>query len=151
MLSSTLNMQWPTLPSTRVFHTSRILPRPGNSLLSTYWLHWTTLKAKVQARSYDSQYDFDTDVILLSRVANDFHFNLLPGVVGSNQWAWSLQYSLTSFSSDGKALPQVYVYEDIAQNSTAFEASPVATLGGKSVTEYLAYIATTYNTVGVGE
>ena len=110
---------------------------------------------KVKAGSYKSQYDFDADVLRLARTANDFHFGLRPGVLGSNYWDWSLQYQLTSFSVDGQQLPKVYVYQDILQKgkspSQEWQASAVATLDGKPVVQYLSELALNRNLVGVSE
>ena len=71
------------------------------------------IKKKVHAGFYETQYDFDAELLMLARTANDFHFNLGTGVLGSSNWAWSLPEPLTSFSVDGNQLPKVYVYNDI--------------------------------------
>ena len=109
------------------------------------------IKDKINSDSYDSQYDFDVEFALLARATNDYHFNLNPGLIGSQNWAWSLQWTLTTISADGKALPQVYVYEDIEAEPRGWDPSPITMIGGVSAMEYLADIALNYNTVGVGE
>ncbi|KAG8531657.1 uncharacterized protein KY384_003288 [Bacidia gigantensis] len=114
-----------------------------------------TIAEAVKAGIYTSQYDFDADVISLARTANDYHFNLKPGILGSNMWAWSLKWQLTSFSTDGKELPKVYVFQDIQQAgdvvNLGWKPSAVATLDGKTILEYLSDLATDRNTVGVAE
>lgn len=110
---------------------------------------------KVEAGFYSSQYDFDADLLLLARTANDYHFDLKTGILGSNNWAWSLQWQLTSFSADGDALPKIYVYQDIMEagdtSDLGWEPSAVANLDGKSVMAYLSEQAIRRNLIGVAE
>lgn len=115
------------------------------------------IKRKVGAGFYKSQYDFDAELIRLARTVNEFHFNLVPGVLGSKNWAWSLPETLTSFSTDGSELPKVYVYNDImlAGNQSnldlGWEPAPISVMGDKPVLDYLIDQALDWNTVGVGE
>lgn len=64
------------------------------------------IQDKVNAGSYQSQYDFEADFQRLLYSANDDHVGLTAGVLSS--FSFANPYGLTSLSLDGIALPKVY-------------------------------------------
>ncbi|KAF2710747.1 hypothetical protein K504DRAFT_429018 [Pleomassaria siparia CBS 279.74] len=95
-----------------------------------------------------SEYNVQQRLSSLLRKAGDFHL----------QWNADIQTPFTfirrsselvSYSTDGLALPQIYLYDDILpalQSGREPVASPLKTINGKDAFEYLDNIASSYAT-----
>lgn len=65
------------------------------------------LLTRVEKGSYASEYDFALDLWNLTLQARDGHFSYFPDILSVFQF--KRQTELVSLSSDGQALPQIYV------------------------------------------
>lgn len=70
---------------------------------------------------------------------HDGHFVFIPDSVGTI-FNWARPVPLVSVSTDGKELPQPYVYADVLAESlgnTSFTPSPITKINGEDATDFL--------------
>jgi hypothetical protein len=104
-----------------------------------------SMKKQLAANGFDSEYDFQLELNKLFTRAYDNHLAWQPDILaGVMQFQRPSGTELVSVSSDGSQLPEIYAYRDLAlaQNNTSFEPSPVRTINGVGVEEYLQTVAT---------
>jgi hypothetical protein len=100
------------------------------------------ISAKINASQYQSQYDFETEVTMLIRSANDGHFSVKPCTLGIFDFSLDLSFALVSISSDGIKAPKIYALNDLAQLSLGDDTvSPVVSINGTNATEYLVQVS----------
>ncbi|KAK8868572.1 Peptidase S41 [Apiospora arundinis] len=90
---------------------------------------------KIAQTKYGSQYEFDTAILNLVDSANDGHFSI--GLCSTGLFGFLRSGPvLISASTDGLALPQLYVKTDgpLINSKTA---SPVTTINGQKATDFL--------------
>jgi hypothetical protein len=75
----------------------------------------STIRGKIAAKGYKSQFDFDLDVFELVSSANDGHFALAPCSLAIFQFATA--QNLVSLSSDGVQVPQLYTLGELSVDS----------------------------------
>ncbi|KAL9057637.1 MAG: hypothetical protein Q9162_002252 [Coniocarpon cinnabarinum] len=93
--------------------------------------------SKAQAGGYDNEYDLEFDLYEVFQTTHDGHFRYTPNLVGSI-FRYGRTIPLVSVSSDGQALPQVYVYADVlAQSMNSTQASAVMQIDGQDAATYL--------------
>ncbi|KAF2007965.1 hypothetical protein P154DRAFT_453317, partial [Amniculicola lignicola CBS 123094] len=103
-----------------------------------------SMQNQVASGGYRSEYDFQLDLNTLFNRAYDNHLSwnsdILAGVMQFQRPAGT---ELVSVSADGQALPQIYSYRDllIAKNNTSFKPSPLRSINGQGVEEYLQTVA----------
>jgi hypothetical protein len=99
-----------------------------------------TMQKGLSNGTFKTEYDFQMEMMTLFNRAYDNHFAYQPDILASAmQFQRPPGTELVSVSSDGKALPEVYTYQDIrkANNDSSFKPSPVKTINGMSAMAYL--------------
>jgi hypothetical protein len=100
--------------------------------------------AKIQQRIdsgfYSNQYAFETDFQLLTYAMHDGHVRLIAGALAA--FSFAAPFEIASVSADGKSLPKVYFTQDIIDSqSEGWKPSPIKTINGEDVTEFLTKFA----------
>jgi hypothetical protein len=104
-----------------------------------------TMQKQVAAGGFETEYDFQMQMLNLFNRAYDNHFAYQPDILASAmQFQRPPGTELVSVSSDGMALPEIYTYRDILQanNDSYFKPSPVKTINGMSASQFLANVST---------
>lgn len=104
----------------------------------------TSMQQQLQADGYRSEYEFQMDLMTLFNRAYDNHLSWQPDIMaGVMQFQRPAGTELVSVSSDGNALPEIFAYRDleIAKNDNSFRPSPIRTINGQGVEEYLQTVA----------
>jgi hypothetical protein len=99
-----------------------------------------SMQKQLSAGGYSNEYDFQLDLNQLFNRAYDNHLTWQPDILaGVLQFQRPAGTELVSVSSDGKALPEIFAYRDLelARNDTSFKPSPLRTINGEGVEEYL--------------
>jgi hypothetical protein len=98
------------------------------------------IQSNVTAGNYKNQYSFEVDIQRLVNRMHDSHVTLGAGILDA--FTFISPYSIVSVSVDGKELPEIYIAEDLLQSQLeGWPASPVATINGQDVIEYLTQFA----------
>lgn len=90
--------------------------------------------------TFKTEYDFQMNMMMLFNRAYDNHFAYQPDILASAmQFQRPPGTELVSVSSDGKAMPEVFLYQDIrrANNDSSFKPSAVTKINGMDVKSYL--------------
>ena len=101
----------------------------------------TRIQQRVDAGAYLNQYDFEVDVQLLVYALKDGHVTLNAGILSA--FSFASPYEVTSVSIDGKQAPKVYITDDLLPEAVlraardGWTASPIATINGTEVNEFL--------------
>ena len=98
----------------------------------------------IQDGNYESDYEVQTAMYLLFQKVRDFHFVFMPDLVTALPF-FRNGGQIISLSEDGLSLPQVYLVSDLNRTSSDFTASPIETINGQPVEEYLQGIADVSN------
>jgi len=69
----------------------------------------SSVKANLLNGLYPNEYTFQEDLYQVFAPAHDGHFVLYPDAL-TKAFEWGRQLALVSISSDGKELPEIYVY-----------------------------------------
>ncbi|KAH6692884.1 hypothetical protein BKA61DRAFT_684007 [Leptodontidium sp. MPI-SDFR-AT-0119] len=100
------------------------------------------IQTKIDIGAFENQYEFEATLQKLIYSAHDDHFDIAWGTLGV--FSFGTRYRIVSVSEDGIELPQVYVASDIFQSQRdggVWKPSPIVTLDGQDVTEYLTRFA----------
>jgi hypothetical protein len=98
------------------------------------------IQNNVTAGNYKNQYSFEVDVQRLVHRMHDSHVTLGAGILDA--FSFFSPFGVVSVSVDGKELPEIYLAEDLLQSQLqGWTASPVATINGQDVIEYLTQFA----------
>jgi hypothetical protein len=103
-----------------------------------------SMQKQLNADGYKNEYEFQLDLNTLFNRAYDNHLSWQPDILaGVMQFQRPTGTELVSISADGVALPEIYSYRDLilAKNSTTFKPSPIRTINGQGVEEYLNIVA----------
>ncbi|KAH7137927.1 hypothetical protein B0J11DRAFT_115 [Dendryphion nanum] len=103
-----------------------------------------SMQQQLRSNGYQSEYEFQLDLTTLFNRAYDNHLAWQPDILaGVMQFQRPAGTELVSISSDGNALPEIFAFRDIeiARNDGSFRPSPVRTINGKGVEEYLQTVA----------
>lgn len=103
-----------------------------------------SMKKQLASGGYANEYDFQLDLNQLFNRAYDNHLAWQPDILaGVMQFQRSPGTELVSVSSDGNALPEIFAYRDLelAKNDSSFQPSPIRTINGQGVEEYLSKVA----------
>lgn len=87
-----------------------------------------------------TEYDFQMGIMDIFSRAYDNHFAWQPDILASAmQFQRPPGSELVSISSDGIAIPEIFIYRDIvkANSDTSFTPSPIDTINGVDVKDYL--------------
>ncbi|KAF2630108.1 hypothetical protein BU25DRAFT_336304 [Macroventuria anomochaeta] len=90
--------------------------------------------------TFKTEYDFQLEMMTLFNRAYDNHFAYQPDILASAmQFQRPPGTELVSVSSDGKAMPEVFLYQDIrkANNDSSYKPSAVKMINGMSAMDYL--------------
>ncbi|KAH6637724.1 hypothetical protein C7974DRAFT_355539 [Boeremia exigua] len=90
--------------------------------------------------TFKTEYEFQMGMMMLFNRAYDNHFAYQPDILASAmQFQRPPGTELVAVSSDGKAMPEVFLYQDIrrAANDTAFKPSAVKKINGVDAMTYL--------------
>lgn len=68
-----------------------------------------SIKTDLQNDVYANEYAFQEDLYQVFALAHDGHFVLYPDAL-TEAFEWGRKLALVSISSDGKELPQLYIY-----------------------------------------
>lgn len=93
------------------------------------------IRTKVKNITYNNQYEFEKELyILVNILPRDFHFNLLMPLINLFTFSMPSDASMVSNSSDGEALPELYLWYDmIAADAAKLGNIPVLTWTPSSV------------------
>lgn len=103
-----------------------------------------SMQRQLSSNGYKNEYDFQMDLNRLFVRAYDNHLTWQPDILASvMQFQRPVGSELVSVSSDGNELPEIYAYQDIllSKGNSSFKPSPVRTINGEGVVEYLEKIA----------
>ncbi|KAF2231252.1 hypothetical protein EV356DRAFT_472116 [Viridothelium virens] len=95
------------------------------------------IQQQINSGAYHNQYAFEKDLQQLLYAAHDGHLNLVLGVTAA--FTFGSFYDLVSASEDGIQPPKVYVQTDLMD--TGFTPSPLKTINGQDVVEFLTQFA----------
>jgi len=99
-----------------------------------------SVKSNLQKDVYKNEYTFQEDLYQVFAPAHDGHFVLYPDAL-TKAFEWGRKLALVSISSDGKALPEIYIYEDVTRSPKT--ASVVKEINGIDAATYVADFAYT--------
>jgi len=98
------------------------------------------IRNNVTSGNYKNQYAFEADVHLLLYGTHDGHVSLSGGVLAA--FYFLAPVSITSASPDGKALPKVYITDDIISSpEQGWVPSAIKTINGKDAADFLTELA----------
>ncbi|KAK3209942.1 hypothetical protein GRF29_44g1176347 [Pseudopithomyces chartarum] len=98
---------------------------------------------KIAANDYDSHYDFDMAVANLLSTAHDGHLSIQTCSTTGIQF-YRRGGGLISVSKDGLETPEIYLaWDKSALKSGSSDVSPITSINGQDVIEYLEEIAAT--------
>ncbi|KAF2178016.1 hypothetical protein K469DRAFT_742262 [Zopfia rhizophila CBS 207.26] len=103
-----------------------------------------SMQRQLSSGGYRNEYDFQLDLMTLFNRAYDNHLAWQPDILaGVMQFQRPAGTELVSVSSDGIALPEIFAFRDLelAKNDSSFRPSPVRTINGQGVEEYLQTVA----------
>lgn len=103
-----------------------------------------SMQKQVAAGGYKNEYDFQLDLNTLFNRAYDNHLAWQPDILGGvMQFQRPAGTELVSVSADGVALPEIFAFRDLelAKNDSSFKPSPIRTINGQGVEEYLQTVA----------
>ncbi|CAN9326612.1 unnamed protein product [Alternaria alternata] len=103
------------------------------------WGELEEIRAKVTSGAYENEYEFGFELYTLLQSTHDGHFVYVPDVVGT-VFNFARPVPLVSVSSDGKELPQPYVYADVlaeSLGSATFTPSPITHIDGEDAKDFL--------------
>ncbi|KAF2848937.1 hypothetical protein T440DRAFT_490806 [Plenodomus tracheiphilus IPT5] len=93
-------------------------------------------KIKNSLSSFSSEYAVQMAIQNITVRTGNFHFNYSPDIL--QIFKFRRQFNIASVSSDGKALPKLYVYEDIeALAGGSSDVSEISELNGQNAYDYL--------------
>ncbi|KAL6709502.1 hypothetical protein ACN47E_001437 [Coniothyrium glycines] len=98
------------------------------------------MKNQLASGAVKTEYDFQMSMMNLFTRAYDNHFAWQPDILASAmQFQRPPGTELVAVSTDGKAIPDVFIYRDIlkANNDSSFKPSPVMKIDGTNVQDYL--------------
>ncbi|CBX98256.1 hypothetical protein LEMA_P096650.1 [Plenodomus lingam JN3] len=98
------------------------------------------MASRLSAGNFKNEYDFQMELMNLIGSGYDNHFAWQPDILaGAMQFQRSPGTELVSISADGRALPEVFTYQDIlkANNDSSYQPSPVMAIDGIAVKDYL--------------
>ncbi|CAG8142514.1 unnamed protein product [Penicillium olsonii] len=98
------------------------------------------IQKKAKTGLYNNQFDFDTAISDLLKSAYDGHLG--ASLCSQQYFVFENDTPLVSVSSNGTALPQVYTYSDALQLHSQSSVSPIASINGADVTDYLLSLGT---------
>lgn len=97
---------------------------------------------------FSNQYTFEATLQRLILSAHDAHISLVAGVLSA--FTFASPYGIASVSSDGVQIPKVYIVDDLVDppgDRDSWQASPIATINGYDVTDFLSHFAA-WNAIG---
>ncbi|KAF2704121.1 hypothetical protein K504DRAFT_390754 [Pleomassaria siparia CBS 279.74] len=103
-----------------------------------------SMQTQLASGGYRNEYEFQSDLSTLFNRAYDNHLGWQPDILaGVMQFQRPAGTELVSVSADGTSLPEIYSYRDLmlAKNNTSFKPSPIRTINGQGVEEYLMTVA----------
>ncbi|KAH8732999.1 peptidase S41 family protein [Phaeosphaeriaceae sp. PMI808] len=94
------------------------------------------IQQQINADSYANQYDFETDLQLLTYALHDSHVYLSAGILSA--FSFASPYEIASVSIDGKQAPKVYITQDILDAPYYnFTPSAITSINGTEVDAFL--------------
>lgn len=103
------------------------------------------MKSQLSSGGFKNEYDFQMQMMSLFDSAYDNHFAWQPDILASAmQFQRPPGTELVSVSTDGMAVPEIYVYRDVirANNDSSFKPSVVKMIDGMAAQAYLANAST---------
>ncbi|KAI1738196.1 hypothetical protein F4680DRAFT_426408 [Xylaria scruposa] len=99
------------------------------------------LQQNIDEGLYNSQYDFETDLLRLVQSAHDSHLTLDAGVLAA--FVFASPRDIVSVSLDGTSLPKVYLSDDLFDSNffTSFQPSALQSINGVDAVTYLKQFA----------
>ncbi|CAO2651399.1 Nn.00g039690.m01.CDS01 [Neocucurbitaria sp. VM-36] len=99
-----------------------------------------SIKNNVTKGVYKNQYQFEIDLQHLLYQTHDAHLYLTAGITAA--FSFLAPFSITAASPDGKALPKVYITNDIIKSrNESWTPSPIKTINDQDAVEYLGKVA----------
>lgn len=104
-----------------------------------------SMQKQLQSGGYQNEYDFQLDLNTLLNRAYDNHLSWQPDILsGVMQFQRPAGTELVSVSKDGSQLPEIFSYRDLElqkNTSGTFIPSPIRTINGQGVEQYLQSVA----------
>ncbi|PSN65502.1 hypothetical protein BS50DRAFT_496323 [Corynespora cassiicola Philippines] len=103
-----------------------------------------SMQKQLASGGFANEYEFQSQLMTLFSRAYDNHLAWQPDIMaGVMQFQRPPGTELVSVSADGMSLPEIYAYRDLelAKNDSSFQPSPVRTINGQGVDEYLETVA----------
>lgn len=103
------------------------------------------MKAQLASGGFRTEYDFQMSMMDLLKSGYDNHFAWQPDILASAmQFQRPPGTELVSVSSDGIQMPEIFTYRDIlkANSDSSFQPSPVKSINGVNVKDFLANAST---------
>ena len=104
------------------------------------------IQKRVENGTYESEYDFQVDVVSMFNSAHDGHFSWNGDLIGAFTFVRLAGNGLAAVSSDGQDVPQVYVADDLVQADpdtgivgpvTGYSPSPITNIDGVDMVTFL--------------
>ncbi|KAH8730155.1 hypothetical protein GQ44DRAFT_607285 [Phaeosphaeriaceae sp. PMI808] len=93
-------------------------------------------KIKSNLGSFQSEYAVQLAIQNITVRTGNFHFNYAPDIL--QVFDWKRRFNIASISSDGKALPKIYVHEDVALLAAGNRrVSDVSQINGQNPYDFL--------------
>lgn len=103
------------------------------------------IQSNITAGYYTNQYNFEVDLQHLIYSAHDAHLTLSSGILAS--FSFLAPFEISSVSTDGKALPKVYITTQIKNQTLAGPPSAIKFINNRTTIEFLTELAA-LNAVG---
>lgn len=98
------------------------------------------IQNNITAGYYLNQYVFEAEVQKLLYSAHDAHLSLTAGAMAA--FSFLAPFKISAASTDGKALPKVYVTDDIIQSQAqGWTPSAIQSINGQNIMEFLTDLA----------
>lgn len=92
-------------------------------------------KIKSNLGSFQSEYAVQLAIQNITIRTGNFHFNYSPDIL--QVFRFQRPFNIASISSDGKALPKLYVYEDVKQLARNSRVSDIQQINGQNPYDFL--------------
>ncbi|OJD30401.1 peptidase s41 family protein [Diplodia corticola] len=98
------------------------------------------IQQNIDSGKYKNQYAFEAEMQALVYSMHDMHVDLNSGVLAA--FSFASPYYITAASVDGKADPQIYLWDDVWERQPGgTEPGAIATINGRDVIEVLTEFA----------
>ncbi|KAF2761056.1 hypothetical protein EJ05DRAFT_473618 [Pseudovirgaria hyperparasitica] len=113
-----------------------------------FYAELSRIKQNALNNAYKNQYEFEADMQGVVYAFHDGHVDLVSGILAA--FSFSSPYYITSASPDGKAVPKVYITDDILAHRDGYTVSAISSINDQHPDTYLTAFAA-LNSIGTLE